>query len=451
MSDPLPSPIGSLPLSASNAEHSRPRGLSGRLAFPRSVSDTTHDIQLVQRQLTEAAVGPPPDQRAVTKEEYASGLQIMKEAQTACRDANEYKAASEELNRELSIAQNLTRNTEDELAKVKDENHKMRSEYDDLQKKFTATDIACTKSLSQFSKLKREVEDIKSERDALYSEMDYLLDEIDVLKTNLTIQETNVDTLKRLSERLQEDIAKYKKRQEETAEKHRIAVLRMETELAKDVDELKKEYEAKEGELRGLLNKSESIRQQADQEWSSREARLERSATEEVKAKNKELQKLRLQIEQLLREQIDSMRDRVKDKSSNEATTVPGRPSGGGARSSRKAPLDLYEHTADVMAEVSAGKSILSLEVLAKGDEFRSPVYWHGGTPTHIADLGSMDVGVRLSVDSSVLHAQPQQNSQSVVPYRSTLRLNQEQQWAFKTENNVEVVVGLRILPPRTR
>ena len=317
--------------------------------------------------------------------------------------------------------------------------------------------------------MKKEVEEARHERDSLTQEMDYLLDEIDMLKENLGIQETNVETLKRLAERLQEDIAKYKKRQEETAEKHRIAVLRMEAELAKDVDELRKEYEAKEGELRAMIRQSEALRKQADQEWDSRADRLE-------KAKNDELQKLRSKIELLLREEIDSMRDRVRQSEGGDgaagagaaaASGAAGRRPGGAAavsehrggggggggggsgRASRRAgaPLDLYAHTADVMTELSAGRSILSLEILAKGDEFRSPVYWRGGTPTHKGDLSSMDVGIRLSVDNNVLHGLPKTSS-SIKPYTSTGSLHQEQQWAFKAINGAEVIVGMRILPP---
>ena len=48
-----------------------------RLAVPRPLSNTTHDIQFVEKQLEDAALGPVVDRRCVTKTEYAKALSIV--------------------------------------------------------------------------------------------------------------------------------------------------------------------------------------------------------------------------------------------------------------------------------------------------------------------------------------------------------------------------------------
>ncbi|KAJ9463210.1 hypothetical protein DIPPA_01492 [Diplonema papillatum] len=367
-------------------------------------------------------------------------------------EAGDYAALKHELEKELAGAQDITASVGAELAKTREENRKLKADFEELQKKFTTTDLACTKSLTQFAKLKRECEDIKAERDSLYNEIDHLLDEIDVLKENLGTQETNVETLKKLAEKLQQDIVKYKKRQEETSEKHRIAVLRMESEMAKDVEELSKEYEGKEAELRAMIRQSESSRQQSDQEWISREARLERTVKEELKAKNEELHKLRSRIEQLLREQIDSMRTRVDGPRAHEKPrgSLTAGPAGtttstGVQKRSLRPAADVNQQTVDALNSVSAGKKILSLEVLAKSDDFRSPVYWKGKQPVHLSDPSIMHVGVKLSIDNAVLQTIPRAARPSL---STTLRTGQDQQWIFGTPGGGEVSIALRLIPP---
>eukprot|EP01059_Diplonema_ambulator_P010973 TRINITY_DN20970_c0_g1_i2.p1 TRINITY_DN20970_c0_g1~~TRINITY_DN20970_c0_g1_i2.p1 ORF type:complete len:458 (+),score=184.57 TRINITY_DN20970_c0_g1_i2:40-1374(+) len=406
---------------------------------------TSAEIEQVEQMVEAAALGPVPERRAVTKAELASARGILDEARTAHASGNEYDATRMQLERELAAAKSLTAGVEEELQRTKDDNKRLKVEFDELQKKFASADLACTKSLSQYAKLKREVEDIKAERDSLYKEIDYLLDEVDVLKENLTIQETNVDTLKKLSERLQEDIAKYKKRQEETADKHRLAILRMETELAKDVDELNKEYEAKEAQLRAMIKESETTRKQEVQDWINRQSRLERAAKEEVKAKNDELQKLRTKIDQLLREQIHTMRDRVKENMAplEKQSAMPTR---SGSADGARPPLDLKAYTSKVMTEISEGKKILSLDLLAKGDDFHSPVYWKGNGPVHAGDISSLDLGVKLSVDNSALLPIPKASRPSTF---TSMKHNQEHLWVFGTTHGAEVAVTLRIIPPR--
>eukprot|EP00755_Sulcionema_specki_P032898 Sspe_Gene.99694::Locus_73425_Transcript_5_10_Confidence_0.154_Length_1411::g.99694::m.99694 len=399
-----------------------------------------HDMSLgilqVESKLDEAAVGPPPERRAVTKTEYAEAKKVIQEAKETYLDGMDYEAARQQYEKELQAAASLTAGAESELAKVREENKKLRTEIEELQKKHNAADQACNRSLTQLAKLKREVDDHKAEKTSLQREIDHLLNEIDILKQNLGIQESNVSTLKALSEKLQEDILRYRKRQDEISERHRLAILRMEMEITKDVEELNEEYSAKEAKLQKMIQESEELRRRAEQEWADREARLERLAKEEVKAKNDELQKLRLKIEQLLREQIDSVRDRVKKQSQPATPAKLVQPH----RTAAAPPKDLNIQTAEVLNSISSGKRILSLAIVTKSGDHRPPVQWRKGMPAHLSDLNSLGLAVQLSVDQSALHLIPRASRTSL---SST---TQGEEWRFATNFGTELVVGIRFV-----
>ena len=425
------------------------------LETPRGVRDRgplNEDIVQAEKQLETAAMKPTLDRRAVTKQEYSAGLKIIEEAKELCYDGNAYQRKTDQLGADLKTLKELDSDADQELKKIKLENVKLRQDAEELQTKYKKAETSCTQSLSQFAILKREIDDMRLEKEGLQKEIDYLVDEIEVLNENLYIQEMNVDTLKNVSTKLQEDIQKYKKQQEVTAEKHRLAVLRMESEIAKDVEELNKEYEQKESELRNLLRQSEHLRQQAEREWLNREARLERSAKEEVAAKNDELQKLRTRIEQLLREQIDTMRSRVLDqqKEGTASNPLPGK----STKRLSKVPVDLCQLTQSVLADHSSGKKILSLELSATGDEFRSPAYWQGSKPVHIGDNSSVDIGVKLCADNTSLLTLPAASRNPDAALSMSTRLdmqNQERTWRFGTAHGAELVLGLQIIPPLVR
>eukprot|EP01060_Flectonema_neradi_P008728 TRINITY_DN16235_c0_g1_i1.p1 TRINITY_DN16235_c0_g1~~TRINITY_DN16235_c0_g1_i1.p1 ORF type:complete len:446 (+),score=105.20 TRINITY_DN16235_c0_g1_i1:74-1411(+) len=440
---------------------SNPRASISRLSFsrqgstletPRNRGPLNPDILQAEKQLVAAAMKPSMERRAVTKQEYAGGLRIIEEAKEICYEGNAYQSTKEQLETDLKTINEIDKNAEQELLKIKAENTKLRLDAEELQAKYKRSELSCTQSLSQFAILKREVDDMRTEKEALQKEIDYLLDEIDVLNENLSIQEMNVDTLKNVSTKLQEDIQKYKKQQEVTAEKHRLAVLRMESEIAKDVEELNREYEQKESELRGLLRQSEHLRQQAEREWLNREARLERSAKEEVAAKNDELQKLRTRIEQLLREQIDTMRSRVLDQQQEGTASAKKPRDKTGSKRSQKVPVDLCQLTQTVLADHSSGKKILSLELSASGDEFRSPAYWQGNKPVHIGDTSSVDIGVRIRADNTSLLTLPAASRDPDVTLSTNLNMqNQQRTWRFGTAHGAELVLGLEIIPPVVR
>eukprot|EP01063_Lacrimia_lanifica_P041418 TRINITY_DN9660_c0_g1_i2.p1 TRINITY_DN9660_c0_g1~~TRINITY_DN9660_c0_g1_i2.p1 ORF type:complete len:429 (+),score=201.32 TRINITY_DN9660_c0_g1_i2:30-1316(+) len=331
---------------------------------------------------------------------------------------------------ELAAVRDALVKTEEENRRLQEENKKFKSERDDYFSKLQT-------KIAQFTKLQHESKEIEQERDSLKSEIDFLLDEIDLLKENARIQDTNVETLKKVGEKLQEDIAKYKRKQDDIVREHHLQMLRMEAELMKDTEELTREFEEKNADLRQKVKDMKK-------EKNAKEAELEKDGNAQMahmevfkQAKAEEISKLRKKIEQLQREQIDAMRDRMKTKEQHDPSgDVPA----ARRKTDKKPPADLTVHTANVMSEISAGKKILSLEVISKRDDFRPAVSWQGNAPKHAADIASMDVGVQLAVDNAVLHPVPS------AKYRHLPHPAQnEREWYFGTSNGAVMALALRM------
>lgn len=427
----------------------QPRSLAGSQA-----GDVPQAILAVEGRLEAAATGPPPEHRAVTKAELSSARCITGEALQAHLDGKEYEAATRQLDKEFAAAAALREDVEKQRQVLEEANQKLKADILQKDKDMQKRNEEQVKFVKTIHRYQRTEKNLQEEKQTLDTVIERLVEEIDVLKDNLAIQETNVDRLKELAERLQEDIARAQKRQEETQEKHRLAILRMETEIAKDVDELNAEYSAKEAELRRMLDKSQDLRQKAEQEWAERESRMAKIAKEEVRAKNEELQKLRAKIEVLLREQIDAMRDRVRHQphgDSAAAKVTAGGAQGRPARRAGRAPRDLAVHTHEVLSEVAAGRRILSVSLSCRAGDFRQPVSWQGKGPRHHCDVMAEDIAVQLAVDKRVLHPVPDAARRGTSSGLSALLRDvggQGEEWRFATPHGTELVVAVRLLPP---
>eukprot|EP01065_Artemidia_motanka_P018984 TRINITY_DN22399_c0_g1_i1.p1 TRINITY_DN22399_c0_g1~~TRINITY_DN22399_c0_g1_i1.p1 ORF type:complete len:525 (+),score=240.66 TRINITY_DN22399_c0_g1_i1:61-1635(+) len=439
--------------------------------LPRHSSDgTNQDLELsilaVEAKLEQSATRPPLERRAVTKQELADGRAIMNEARALHVSGKEYEADRKQLEKEYVAARTLVADVEAQRETVMEDNKKLKTDILALQDKLKDAEGELATRRRLVVVQERRCKDLQAEKTALEKEIEKLLEEVDVLKDNLGIQETNVDRLKELAERLQEDIAKAQKRQEEMQEQHRLQILVMESEIAKDVDELNEEYSHKEEELRRLLRESADMRQKAEQDWAEREARLAKMAKEEVRAKNDELQNLRAKIEVLLREQIDTMRTRVRQQSEPHAALAKARTpqSTAAARVSDRvrrqqqgrAPRDLAVHTHEVLGELSAGRKILTLALSSRSGDFHPPVSWAGSGPVHHGDVSAEDVAVQVSVDQRVLRPIPTSARPDTTHLSAALRSSglargaqaQADEWRFATPMGTEIVVGVTLLPP---
>eukprot|EP01063_Lacrimia_lanifica_P033686 TRINITY_DN6065_c0_g1_i1.p1 TRINITY_DN6065_c0_g1~~TRINITY_DN6065_c0_g1_i1.p1 ORF type:complete len:445 (+),score=160.27 TRINITY_DN6065_c0_g1_i1:64-1335(+) len=377
-------------------------------------------------------MAPPTQQRAVTKDEYAAALALCDDAARVCLQGREYREAKHELEAELGIAHRLVTHHEDEVERVEAENEKLRGMYEAVKARLASTDLAATGQSAEHMSAKRKVEDLKATRDALAKEA-VMLSDTKTLLRSVRSEEDQVAALKRKSAALQEEIGKYRKMEADIEKEHRAHTTLMEADVASQLAELTAEFEDKKASLEKTLAESKRLRQEAEDEWANREAEMEKSAKAEAEAKDKELTLLRNRIEKLLRCQIAAMRERASPERRKRGAKRPAKP-----------PSDLVVHTANVMTEISAGKKILSLEILSKGDAFRSPAYWQRDAPTHAGDLASMDVGVKLSVDREILRPVPLSKFQT---YASSIE-QQEQLWCFTSQQGAEVVVGLRALAP---
>eukprot|EP00759_Apiculatamorpha_spiralis_P045429 PhF_6_TR42179/c0_g1_i1/m.63783 len=414
-------------------------------------ADKKKEQAIVEMELTLAAAGPPANHRAVAQEELNDSLDDRRDAHAAFLRAATYKKECEDLIEQLGVLRALCADKEKQAQQLKQENDTLDMKANEIAEKYTNLEKDLLHAKEEQMLSNDIVHSLRSEKNALENEREMLSHRSGVLEQNLKIQDTNIRTLKNLAVNLTSEIETYKTKIDALTREHRLAELKLQESFEKETSTLRADCDSKLNALRKLLDESEEMRQRTAAEWRERELRLEQKMHNELRAKDGEVIELRKRMEELMRQQIETMKGRL-DGTIQSGNTTNGFPqhqpvSNAMARAARGSqPVrDLRRETEEVFRDLYFGQRVLSLHVTSSAKEDGAAVSWDGRGPRHHFDPKGRSLKVRLNADPAELSLAP--DAVQDVSFVAGEGAERKYDWKFFTKTGAQLNLTLEVVP----